>query len=453
MTASPASKLQATSPGERRKSGRALRNRVPRTSHGNWEPRPGRPDPVDFMEKADAGRVRSLLPIKVTRMSLSPFAFFRGAAHLMADDLAATPVTGVTTQICGDAHVQNIGAFSAPDGHMVFDLNDFDETIPGPWEWDVKRLAASLVLAGREAGDSEQSCEDAAGAFMESYRENMAKLSELTYLETLRYEVRRMLGSGPAHLALSRAERSTPEHTLQKLTTSSARQGPRFHDRPPLLAHVPEQQARTCIGALGAYRETLSPDRQLAFDAYKPVDVAFKVVGTGSVGTRDFIVLFFGRGLADPLVLQVKQELESCYQAYLPNVPPFPHQGRRVAEGQHRMQSATDPFLGWASVDGLDYLVRQLADHKGKIEVEDLKGRSLALYAMVAGDILAKAHARTGDSAAIAGYCGGSDRMDRAMAKFATRYADQTEKDYALFRKAIRSGRLKAAPRREALGR
>ena len=453
MTASPASKLQAMSPAARRKSGRALRDRVSRASHGNWAPRPGRPDPVGFMEKADADRVRSLLPIKVTRMSLSPFSFFRGAAHLMADDLAATPVTGLVTQLCGDAHVQNIGAFSAPDGHMVFDLNDFDETIPGPWEWDVKRLAASFVLAGREAGDSDRSCSDAAAAFLRSYRENMARLSELTYLETLRYEVRRMLGSGPAHLALSRAERSTPEHNLQKLTVKRAGEGPRFHDRPPLLAHVSEQQARNFIGALAAYRETLSPDRQLAFDAYKPVDVAFKVVGTGSVGTRDFIVLFFGRGPSDPLVLQVKQELESCYQSYLPNVPPFPHQGRRVAEGQHRMQSATDPFLGWTSADGRDYLVRQLADHKGKIEVEDLKGRSLELYAMVAGDILAKAHARTGDAAAIAGYCGGSDRLDRSIAKFATRYADQTEKDYALFRKAIRSGRLKAASRREALGR
>jgi uncharacterized protein (DUF2252 family) len=453
MTASPTSKLQAASPAERRRSGRALRDRVPRASHGSWAPRPGRPEPVDFLEKADAGRVRSLLPIKVTRMSLSPFSFFRGAAHLMADDLAATPVTGLTTQICGDAHVQNIGAFSAPDGHLVFDLNDFDETIPGPWEWDVKRLAASFVLAGREAGDSERSCADAAAVFVQSYRENMSRLSELTYLETLRYEVRRMLGSGPAHVALSRAERSTPEHTVQKLTTTSAKRGLRFHDRPPLLAHVTEQQARNFIGALAAYRETLSADRQLAFDAYKPVDVAFKVVGTGSVGTRDFIVLFFGRGPQDPLVLQVKQELESCYQAYLPKVPAFPHQGRRVAEGQHRMQSATDPFLGWTSADGRDYLVRQLADHKGKIEVEDLKGRSLELYAMVAGDILAKAHARTGDAAAIAGYCGGSNRLDRAIAKFATCYADQTEKDYGLFRRAIRSGRLRAAPRREALGR
>jgi len=453
MTAARFSKAEQRSPGERRRHGRVLRDRVKRASQSEWTAPPNRPDPVDFLKEADAERVRSLLPIKVTRMSLSPFAFFRGAARLMAADLAATPVTGLTTQICGDAHAQNLGAFAAPDGHLVFDLNDFDETIPGPWEWDVKRLAASFVLAGREAGDSERSCADAAAVFMRSYRENMAKLSELTYLDTLRYEVRRMLGSGPAHMALSRAERSTPEHAVEKLTTSSAKRGPRFHDRPPLLSHVPDRIAREVLASLVTYRETLSPDRQLALDSYKPVDVAFKVVGTGSVGTRDCVVLLFGRGVEDPLVLQIKEELESCYQPYLPNVPPFPHQGRRVAEGQHRMQSATDPFLGWTTIDGRDYLVRQLADHKGKIEVEDLKGRSLELYAMVAGDILAKAHARTGDAAAIAGYCGGSDRLDRAIAEFATRYADQTERDYALFRKAIRSGRLRSAPRREAFGR
>ena len=405
-----------------------------------------------LLQESNAERLAALVPIKVTRMAQSPFAFFRGAAPLMALDLSRKPETGLRVQICGDAHVQNVGAFAAPDGHLIFDLNDFDETIPGPWEWDVKRMAASLVLAGREAGDTDRDNADAARSFVRAYREAMDRFGEMTFLETVRYEVRRYLGAGPAHVALSRAERASPEHALAKLTARSRSTLPRFHDRPPILAHVPDRVAAAVIASLASYRETLGPDRQLALDVYRPVDVAFKVVGTGSVGTHDYVVLLFGGGPEDPLILQVKEELTSCYHPYVRDVPPFPHQGRRVAEGQHRMQSATDAFLGWTRVDGRDYLVRQLADHKAKVEVGDLKGSALVRFALVSGEILAKAHARTGDAAAIAGYCGRSDRLDRAIARFALAYADQTEKDYGLFRKAVRSGVLKAAPRREALG-
>jgi len=439
------------SPAARRELGRRLRERVSRASYADWAVSPKRPDLVVLIQKSNAERLPELIPIKMTRMAQTPFTFFRGAAGLMAADLAASPVTGLQTQLCGDAHVQNIGAFAAADGHLVFDLNDFDETIPGPWEWDLKRLAASLVLAGREAGDPDRLCVSAVRDLVRSYREAMSVFAAMTFLETVRFEVRRWLRAGPAHVALARAERASPRHALKKLTVALEGGGRRFHDAAPVLKHVPDRVASAVTRSLTDYRTTLGPDRQLALDAYRPVDVAFKIVGTGSVGTRDYVVLLFGTGPADPLILQVKEELPSCYQQYLPRVAPFAHQGQRVAEGQHRMQSATDPFLGWTTVEGRQYLVRQLADHKAKVEVAELGGPALERFARVAGEILAKAHARTGDASAIAGYCGKSDRLDRAMSKFAILYADQTEKDFGTFKAAIRRGVLKAAPRRVAL--
>ncbi|HKD16362.1 MAG TPA: DUF2252 domain-containing protein [Thermoanaerobaculia bacterium] len=449
---SPSGQSGVPTPADRRERGRKLRRRVARSAHGDWKPDARRPDPVVLLQEANTERLPALVPIKITRMSLSPFSFYRGAAPLMALDLSKTPDTGLRTQLCGDAHVQNVGAFAAPDGHLVFDLNDFDETIPGPWEWDIKRMATSLVLAGREAGNGDRENSDAVRAFVLAYREAMSRFAEMTFLEIVRYQVKRYLRAGPAHVALARAERASPQHALAKLTVPDGRGLRRFHDRSPILRHVPDRIAADVIRSLTSYRETLSPDRQLAMSIYRPVDVAFKVVGTGSVGTRDYVVLMFGGGPHDPLMIQVKEELPSCYHSYLPDVRPFEHQGRRVAEGQHRMQSATDPFLGWTSLEGRDYLVRQLADHKAKVEVTDLKGVALTRFALVTGEILGKAHARTGDAASIAGYCGRSDRLDKAIARFALRYADQTEKDYGLFRRAIRSGVLKAAPRREAIG-
>ena len=447
-----ARRVRVATPEERRDRGRRLRDRVPRSSFGNWKPDPKRPDPVVLLQESNAERMPALIPIKVTRMALSPFSFYRGAAPLMAFDLSRVRDTGLPTQLCGDAHVQNVGAFAAPDGHLIFDLNDFDETIPGPWEWDVLRMAASLVLAAREAGNADRLAAEAVGDFVRVYREAMDRFAEMTFLEVVRYEVKRYLRAGPAHVALARAERASPQHALEKLTVRDRGGTRRFHDRSPVLRHVPDRVASDVLRSLASYRETLGADRQLALGIYRPVDVAFKIVGTGSVGTRDYVVLMFGGGPADPLVLQVKEELPSCYHAYLPDVRPFPHQGRRVAEGQHRMQSATDPFLGWTRIEGRDYLVRQLADHKAKVEVADLVGPALERFALVTGEILAKAHARTGDAASISGYVGRSDRLDRAVARFALRYADQTEKDYGLFRRAIRAGVLRAAPKREALG-
>jgi uncharacterized protein (DUF2252 family) len=435
----------AAEPEARRRYGRSLRRHLSRGRQAEWHAPEERADPVAILREVNADRLPKLVSLKLFRMAASPFGFFRGGAPVMAADLARLPVTGIRTQICGDAHIRNLGAYAAPDGHIVFDLNDFDETMIGPWEWDLKRLATSLVLAGREAGSGQKGCKDAVLLLVRSYRETLKQLAHLFLLDLLKVEVQRHLGSALFHEVLQKAERVTPDHALMKLTVRTRNGQPRFHDRPPLLHHVPTHVARGVIASLTSYRDTLSPDRQIVFDAYRPVDVAFKVVGTGSVGTRDFVILLLGRGPQDPLFLQVKEAVASCYARYLPDVPAYPHQGRRVAEGQHRMQTATDPLLGWTSIDGRDYLVRQLADHKAALDPAELVDGALASYATVSGEILAKAHARTGDAGALAGYCGRGDRLDRAIAKFADAYADQTEQDHARLVRAIKAGEIQAA--------
>ncbi|HEY8076694.1 MAG TPA: DUF2252 domain-containing protein, partial [Labilithrix sp.] len=350
--------------------------------------------------------------------------------------------SGVFTQICGDAHVRNLGAFAAPDGRIVFDINDFDETTRGPWEWDMKRLAASFVLAGREAGDSDRLCKDAVLALLESYRESMQRFETMPALELARYEIRRHTGEGPVHDVLRKAERATAAASLKKLTVP-ARGGRRFARRPPLLARVADATSKRVLRALDEYRQTLGPARRLVLDAYRPVDVAFKVVGTGSVGVRDYVVLCFGASAKDPLMLQVKQSQATCYAEHLKS-PREPHEGKRVAEGQHYMQTVADPFLGWTSLEGRHFLVRQLADHKASIDPADLRGAALVEYALVCGEIFAKAHARTGDPAMLVGYFGRSPKLDRALAKFALAYADRATQDWELLKKAIKSGTLKA---------
>ncbi len=429
---------------ERRAAGHSRRRHLPRREQSRVRAATERPDPVAVLRRANVSRIPELVALKTYRMAASPFAFFRGAAALMADDLAALPVSGLGCQMCGDAHVKNLGAYAAPDGHLVFDLNDFDETLPGPWEWDLKRLAVSLVLAGREAGARSSSVRDGVLRLVRAYRQTLDRLSGLAMLDLVKVEIRHRLDTGVLHEVLARAERVTSAYALDKLTVRRAGGARRFHDRPPLLHHVPARVARAVVASLRCYRDTLGPDRQLAFDAYRPVDVAFKVVGTGSVGTRDYVVLLLGRGPDDPLLLQVKEALPSCYARFLPAAATVEHQGRRVAEGQHRMQSATDPLLGWTRVEGRDFIVRQLADHKAALEPTELGDAALPSYARVCGEILAKGHARTGDAAAIAGYCGRGDALDRAIAKFAFAYADLTERDHARFVAAIRAGQLSA---------
>ena len=359
-----------------------------------------------------------LLPIKYGRMAGSPFAFLRGAAGVMAADLAGLPTTGYRVQICGDAHVRNLGAFAAPDGHIVFDVNDFDETCRAPWEWDVKRLAISLVLVGRESCDSDAVGKEAVREMVATWRAAMQELSELPAIELARYFVKRFQPGGVVGRVLAKAERITPEQARAELTATHGHDLPRFVERRPKVARVPDEVAARVLGSLASYRDTLGPGRQQVLDAYRPYDVAFKVVGTGSIGTRDYVVLCVGNGPDDILILQVKQAVPCVYQeAGLVGDDPqvARHNGRRVAEGQHRLQTWVDPFLGWTSIDGLDFLVRQLADHKASIEPGELKRSGLIEYTRVCGETFAKAHARTGDAAVLYGYAGESEKLDRAL--------------------------------------
>jgi uncharacterized protein (DUF2252 family) len=429
---------------ERRERGKKLRKKVGRDRNADWSPKKGRSDPVATILAANSNRLAYLVPIKMGRMAAGPFAFFRGAAPLMAADLATLPVTGLHVQICGDAHVCNLGAYAAPEGHLVFDINDFDETIRGPWEWDLKRMATSLVLAGREAGERNTACLESVEEMARSYRTSMNRFAAMGLCKLARVEILRGAKGTPVHAVLQKASRITPAQTLKKLVIVRPRTGQRFHGLPPVLRHVDTNTRRNVLDSLGRYRKTVSAGHQWILQAYDPVEVAFKIVGTGSVGTRDYVVLLFGNGLQDPLILQVKEELPSCYAPYLRYLPPAKHEGRRMAEGQQRMQTVADAFLGYTTIDGRHFLVRQLSDHKASINIASLKGKALLEYAAVCGELLAKGHARSGDAGVIDGYCGNSTKLDAALAKFAKRYADQTESDFEQFTKAIAKGRVHA---------
>jgi uncharacterized protein (DUF2252 family) len=365
-------------------------------------------------------------------MRVSPFAFFRGAAALMAADLARTPITGISVQICGDAHVRNLGAYEALDGSLVFDINDFDETTRGPWEWDVKRLSTSLVLAGEESGVSTARCEESVCTFLGSYRRFLRTFAIMRFATLARFRITRRRSTPLLEAIFSEAERVSPLRNLEKLTTHRGGRF-RFHDRRPVLEHVSSRIASAVLQSLEPYAATLAPSRRRTFERYHAVDVAFKIVGTGSVGTRDYVVLMFGNGLSDPLFIQVKQELPSCYAPYVRPAIRVGHEGRRVAEGQQLMQTLSDPFLGYTRCDGRDYLVRQLADHKAGLDPTKLTGRTLNEFARLCGEVLAKGHARSGDAAMLAGYAGKGPKLDRAIAGFAAAYADQVRADFRLF--------------------
>jgi uncharacterized protein (DUF2252 family) len=424
-------------------AGKKLRVRLPRAAQAQWEPSSHRPDPLRTLISVNQGRVPSLLPEKYRRMRMSPFAFFRGAAVVMAADLATQPSTGLTVQLCGDAHVHNLGAYAAPDGRLVFDINDFDETAPGPWEWDLKRLATSVVLAASECGQSAAGCEDGVRAMVASYRQHLREFALMPFAGLARHLITREGNAGVLRAIFQAARRVTPGRNLRKLTVQT-RGRFRFHDRKPVLEHVPSRIATSVVKALKGYASTLNTGRRRTFERYRPADVAFKLVGTGSVGTRDYVVLLFGNDANDPLFMQVKQELPSCYASYLRMRSRPGHEGRRVAEGQQMMQTASDPFLGYTRCGGRDYLVRQLADHKAGLAPTGLKGDPLLVYAHLCGEVLAKGHARTTDAAVLAGYAGGGAKLDSAIAAFAVAYAEQTRRDYRLFVRALRHGRLSA---------
>ncbi len=431
-------------PEERRNLGQARRRQVGRQHQDELLVKARTSSPLALLQRAERGRIPALLKLRHQLMAQSPFSFFRGAASVMAADLAALPSTGIVSQLCGDAHVRNLGAYAAPDGRLVFDINDFDETIPGPFEWDLKRMAASLILAGRESGHKESAARDAVEKCVERYRTQMRNFARMTNLDVARFQVHRIGSVQPVHAALLKAERATPLHTLEQLTEPArGKSGAprRFREQKPTLTRVTGSQAARVLAALGPYREMLQPERQHLLSSYRPVDVAFKVVGTGSVGLRDYCIYFEGNGPEDPLFLQIKEEAPSAYAPWLPDARQPHHNGQRAAEGQRAMQVQSDPFLGWTHMAGRNFMVRQLNDHKGSIEIEDLAGDGLLAFAEVCGELLARGHARSGDPLVIAGYLGSGGGFAQALARFGSLYADQTEKDWQALR---RSGKGRA---------
>jgi uncharacterized protein (DUF2252 family) len=417
------------SPKERHHWGQQRRKQVAREMHAKWKPARNRKSPVELIAASMRGRLPDLAELKYQRMMASPFGFYRGAVPVMAADLAAMPRTGIVTQICGDAHVRNLGAYAAPDGRLVFDINDFDETLRAPFEWDLKRLAASLVLAGREAGSKSSACEDAVLLCVASYRAMARLLAKIPVIELAHYQVHRMLKVAPVSEALQKAQRQTPLATLEAIT-KPARGGRQFKHQPPLLRRVTGKEAKQVLASLPAYARRLLPEREHFLAQYRPGDVGFKVVGTGSVGLRDLVVYLEGNGPGDPLFLQIKEETRSGYAPYISDRTASKHDGQRVADGQRAMQFQSDPFLGWTTIANRHYLVRQLNDHKASIDLAELKGVGLNEYAQLCGELLARGHARSGDAQVLSGYVGKSGRLDEALARFAQDYADQTEKDW-----------------------
>jgi uncharacterized protein (DUF2252 family) len=435
---------------ERYAAGKALRRRVPRSSQASWKPAGDRPDPVDLLEKSDRSRVARLLPIRYGRMALSPFTFLRGSAGVMAHDLATTPTTGLRVQLCGDAHVGNFGAFATPERDRVFDVDDFDETLPGPWEWDVKRLATSLVLAGRQNRFARGIPRKAARAAVRAYRRALAMYAEMRYLdvwyahidlENLPEQVPR-----PARKDLRRtfekARHHTGFHAFPQLA-EPARGRYRIRDVPPLIVHY-KDHADAAVSArfYADYLATLPTERRMILERYHLVDVAQKVVGVGSVGTVCSILLLMGdEDVRDPLFLQLKQAQASVLEPYVgPSV--YHNHAERVVVGQHLIQEASDVLLGWSTLDSKDFYVRQLRDMRASTDVSTLGPRGVIGKGEACGAALARAHARTGDPALISGYLGQGNAFDEAVADFAEAYADQMERDHAEFVRAIQRGRL-----------
>ncbi len=410
--------------------GAQRRKQFPRAELAHWEPHRRTRDPLEVLDAAMAGRLPELADLKRERMSTSPFGFFRGAVPVMASDLALTDHSGIESQLCGDAHVQNLGAYTGEDGRLIFDINDFDETIRGPFEWDLKRMAASILLAGSDAGLKAGAARRAARQFLRTYCSLLLELAELPVLEAARFQVKRLDSIAPISKILLKAERSSPLQSLEKLTEKTP-EGRRFRTEPPVLRRVTGEEAAAVLHALTPYQASLQPERRRFLERFRPIDVAFKVVGTGSVGLRDYCVYLQGNGPGDPLFLQLKEEALSAYAPYLAQAAHLiENQGQRVVEGQRAMQLQSDPMLGWTAIDGRSYLVRQLNDHKASVDLANLRSRDLAEYATVCGEMLARGHARSGDASEIAGFLGKGKRFSKAVLEFAEAYAAQTAHDW-----------------------
>ena len=434
---------------ERRAAGKALRTKIPRSSHATWSPAPDRPDPISLLEESNRSRIAKLVPIRYGRMITSPFAFLRGSAVVMAGDLATTPVTGIQVQACGDAHIANFGTYATPERNQVFDVNDFDETLPGPWEWDVKRLAASIVLAGRQNGFSAASNRQATLNCLRTYRERMWEFGDMRHLDVwyscvdaqgLLKSVGRT--SRPfVDRELEKAHRQTNVHVFPQLTRQINGQYS-IKDDPPLITHLDDDERTLWLHALlGGYEVSLLDDRRVLFNRYHVVDLAQKVVGVGSVGTHCYIALLLGNADSDPLFLQIKEAQASVLERHL-GPSAYANHAQRVVCGQHLMQAASDIFLGWTSGGTIDCYIRQLRDMKGTPSLEHMVEGDFIVYAGLCGWTLARAHARSGDSVQISGYLGTNDQFDRAVAAFAQAYADQTERDHDALVAAARAGRV-----------
>ena len=436
--------MQWATAAERTALGQARRKQVGRQQHHECNTKTRKTSSLVLLQRSMQGRVAGLVKHKYELMADSPFGYFRGAVPVMAFDLAGMPSTGIVSQLCGDAHVRNLGAYAAPDGRLVFDINDFDETIRGPFEWDLKRMAASVTLAGRGAGHKDSANREAVVKFAVRYATQMRAFARMPAIEIGRHQVHRLSKVAPIRDALMKAERATPLHTLDELTEPGSDKvgaARRFRESKPLLTRVNAAVATSVLDSLAPYQEMLEPQRQHLLSFYRPVDVAFKVVGTGSVGLRDYCVYFEGNSPKDPLFLQIKEEPASGYAPYLPDAHAPHHNGQRVAEGQKAMQIQSDPFLGWTHLGGRQYLVRQLNDHKGSIALDDLAGPALVAFAEVCGELLARGHARSGDPLVIAGYLGSGDGFAEALGKFGVAYADQTEKDWEDLRRSRKVGK------------
>ncbi|MEV4428831.1 DUF2252 domain-containing protein [Streptomyces sp. NPDC049602] len=452
---------------ERAALGKEARSAVPRSSHADFSPGPKRPDPLEIIDRQSATRLSELVPIRYGRMSESPFRFYRGAAAIMASDLAGTPRTGFRTQLCGDAHMLNFRLLASPERRLMFDINDFDETLPGPWEWDVKRLAASLVIAGRSNGFSTKQRAGIVRATVRSYRESMRAFAGIGNLAVWYAQfdeawVRDRFGADLSARGRERwaqaVDKARSHDTVQafdKLTRVVDGER-RITPDPPLITPLEdllpddrrgrlEQQISRLIERYG---RTLQSDRRFLLEQYRVADMARKVVGVGSVGTRCWIVLLLGRDGEDPLFLQAKEADESVLAPHV-GATAYPTQGERVVSGQRLMQATSDIFLGWERVEGIDgrrrdFYVRQLRDWKGVAVAEDMVPRGMRTFGALCGATLARAHARSGDRIAIAAYLGGGDSFDRALVTFAESYADQNERDHRALVDAIKTGRLPA---------
>jgi uncharacterized protein (DUF2252 family) len=442
------------SPAERAAAGKALRAKVPRNAHGAWKRHQDRADPIDLLREADTDRIPELVPIRYGRMLQTPFTYYRGAAGVMAADLAHAPATGLRVQTCGDCHLLNFGGFATPERNIIFDINDFDETLPAPWEWDVKRLAASFVLAARANGLSDGTGRDAAVAGIRSYRKHMRGYAALSPLEVWYAQVT----SDNVLSLLPASRRATTEARIEKASRQNGSEldypklagmvggKVEIRDTPPLIYHpdltrVPEYEA-LIAQVFNAYRETLSDDRRELLDRYHLVDAAIKVVGIGSVGRRCWITLMMSEA-NQPLFLQFKEAVASVLEPHLERSV-YTHHGQRVVAGQRLMQPVSDIFLGWTTepTQKRQFYVRQLRDAKIKPLVETFDAEMLEIYAKACGWSLARAHAKAGDSATITGYLGSSDQFDEAIGDFAIAYADEAERDHAALKAAVRAGKV-----------